>query len=306
MPAGLKCSITLCLMKDPVQLSGDGKLYERAAIEAWLKSRHTSPLTNIVLTTEDQRQLVPQPEMRARCQQLRAATRCQAHTKYQLLFQMPYRHTGGAEISAALLEPHSDLRILIDEVRLATMKEIRVPRGKWARDPLAQLPYLNPDWALAGNAPALQGHVVVPTRRESWGLVERAFVLFVGDMTARSGRRVRAFIPVFAYIDLSTVTYKAFDDIAVWSPSGEALIERLTAIAVTTMSRSRRTSRAPKHLESSTASSGAGHVFATFAPDTAKRASKNTECAPCLPSMVGHLSAEHRMKANGVVAVACG
>lgn len=45
----LTCPITLARMTDPVCAS-DGHTYERAAIEAWLKTSHTSPLTGAPLT----------------------------------------------------------------------------------------------------------------------------------------------------------------------------------------------------------------------------------------------------------------
>jgi hypothetical protein len=45
MPEGFLCPITLETMKDPV-IAADGFSYERSAIEDWLSSHHTSPLTN--------------------------------------------------------------------------------------------------------------------------------------------------------------------------------------------------------------------------------------------------------------------
>lgn len=43
------CPITQCLMSDPVKVS-DGHSYERAAMEQWLLTHNTSPLTNLALT----------------------------------------------------------------------------------------------------------------------------------------------------------------------------------------------------------------------------------------------------------------
>ncbi len=51
----LVCPITHSLMRDPVT-TADGQLYEREAIELWLKDHTTSPLPNMVL---DSKQLAP-------------------------------------------------------------------------------------------------------------------------------------------------------------------------------------------------------------------------------------------------------
>ena len=40
-----KCPITMELIVDPV-LATDGRLYEREAIEKWLQTNRTSPVTN--------------------------------------------------------------------------------------------------------------------------------------------------------------------------------------------------------------------------------------------------------------------
>lgn len=48
IPEDFLCPITHEIMKDPVATS-DGQIYERQAIEEWLKSHNTSPLTNIAL-----------------------------------------------------------------------------------------------------------------------------------------------------------------------------------------------------------------------------------------------------------------
>eukprot|EP00048_Salpingoeca_helianthica_P011773 m.170716 g.170716 ORF g.170716 m.170716 type:complete len:189 (-) comp15276_c16_seq1:34-600(-) len=48
VPRGFVCPITLTLMKDPVT-AADGHSYERKAIEAWLLTHSTSPVTNLAL-----------------------------------------------------------------------------------------------------------------------------------------------------------------------------------------------------------------------------------------------------------------
>jgi hypothetical protein len=42
------CPITMLLMVEPV-IAADGYSYERAAIEKWLRDKHTSPMTNLPL-----------------------------------------------------------------------------------------------------------------------------------------------------------------------------------------------------------------------------------------------------------------
>jgi predicted phage tail protein len=54
-PEHFQCSITLEIMRDPVTTS-DGMTFERMAIESWLKSHDTSPLTNLKLANKN---LVP-------------------------------------------------------------------------------------------------------------------------------------------------------------------------------------------------------------------------------------------------------
>ena len=48
-PDELLCPITLELLRDPVVLAGDGKVYEREAIAAWLARHATSPLTGLAV-----------------------------------------------------------------------------------------------------------------------------------------------------------------------------------------------------------------------------------------------------------------
>ena len=58
--ADLVCPITHELPIDPVAAE-DGQFYERAAIEKWLKERHTSPVTNLAMNS----QLLPLPQLRS-------------------------------------------------------------------------------------------------------------------------------------------------------------------------------------------------------------------------------------------------
>ena len=48
----VRCPITLEVMKDPV-LASDGHTYERAAIEDWLRTHDTSPMTNARLGSKE-------------------------------------------------------------------------------------------------------------------------------------------------------------------------------------------------------------------------------------------------------------
>jgi len=48
--AELVCPITFSLPVDPV-MAEDGKVYERSAIEEWLKQQHKSPVTNLAMGT---------------------------------------------------------------------------------------------------------------------------------------------------------------------------------------------------------------------------------------------------------------
>jgi hypothetical protein len=60
VPRSFLCPITLTLMKDP-HTAADGHSYERRAIEAWLSSHNTSPVTNLPLTHTE---LVPNHALR--------------------------------------------------------------------------------------------------------------------------------------------------------------------------------------------------------------------------------------------------
>ena len=58
----LECPITYEFFKDPVTLEGDGIVYERSAIEQWLRGGHmTSPITNVTLGAGQPR-LIPSPQ----------------------------------------------------------------------------------------------------------------------------------------------------------------------------------------------------------------------------------------------------
>jgi hypothetical protein len=61
IPRGFMCPVTLELMKDPV-LAADGHSYERRAIEQWLMTKNTSPVTNLELPNHS---LVPNFALRA-------------------------------------------------------------------------------------------------------------------------------------------------------------------------------------------------------------------------------------------------
>ena len=72
----LQCPITYDLFVDPVTLEGDGIVYERSAIEQWLRRGHmTSPITNVTLGA-GQTRLIPNEAVRLRAE---AARQRQAH-----------------------------------------------------------------------------------------------------------------------------------------------------------------------------------------------------------------------------------
>lgn len=70
-PVATLCPITLQVMENPVLLAGDGHTYEKRAITAWLKRKHTSPLTNLPLADATKRALYPNRAMCAQCAQAR-------------------------------------------------------------------------------------------------------------------------------------------------------------------------------------------------------------------------------------------
>ncbi len=57
----LACPISKMVMEDPVTAM-DGHTYERAAIEYWLQTHNTSPMTNLQLPSK---QLIPNHRVRA-------------------------------------------------------------------------------------------------------------------------------------------------------------------------------------------------------------------------------------------------
>ncbi|CAE7561801.1 PUB57 [Symbiodinium natans] len=61
LPPDCSCPITQDLMEDPV-VAADGTSYERRAIQQWLRSHRTSPLTNLPLASED---LIPNNALRS-------------------------------------------------------------------------------------------------------------------------------------------------------------------------------------------------------------------------------------------------
>ncbi|CAE7760269.1 PUB51 [Symbiodinium sp. CCMP2456] len=61
LPTDCSCPITQDLMEDPV-VASDGTSYERRAIEHWLQSHRTSPLTNLPLASDD---LIPNNALRS-------------------------------------------------------------------------------------------------------------------------------------------------------------------------------------------------------------------------------------------------
>lgn len=60
-PKGYCCQITHCIMRDPV-FATDGFTYEREAIEKWLKSHKTSPMTNLPLESKT---LIPNKSLKS-------------------------------------------------------------------------------------------------------------------------------------------------------------------------------------------------------------------------------------------------
>lgn len=59
LPDDLLCPITGELFRDPVLLSGDGQTYERSAVEKWLETHDTSPISGAKLETAMEKTLIP-------------------------------------------------------------------------------------------------------------------------------------------------------------------------------------------------------------------------------------------------------
>jgi len=78
-PDELVCPITLELMRDPVVLAGDGKVYEREAIEAWLAKECTSPMTGLALGDAT---LSPDEASRAKADEYRASRRSKPNSTF--------------------------------------------------------------------------------------------------------------------------------------------------------------------------------------------------------------------------------
>ena len=57
-PASMLCPITMALMREPV-IASDGQLYERSAIEAWLKTHNTSPMTGAQMANNTLTSCIP-------------------------------------------------------------------------------------------------------------------------------------------------------------------------------------------------------------------------------------------------------
>eukprot|EP01023_Acetabularia_acetabulum_P000981 TRINITY_DN10364_c0_g3_i1.p1 TRINITY_DN10364_c0_g3~~TRINITY_DN10364_c0_g3_i1.p1 ORF type:complete len:553 (-),score=38.06 TRINITY_DN10364_c0_g3_i1:484-2022(-) len=66
IPHRLLCPITEDLMSDPVVLVETGQVYERSAIQKWLSSKHTDPITNTRLRTK---QMVAIYVIRSECEE---------------------------------------------------------------------------------------------------------------------------------------------------------------------------------------------------------------------------------------------
>ena len=67
-PLEFICPITMEMMTDPV-ICSDGHCYERSAIDEWLSSNNTSPMTNLVLQS---RQLYPNHSLRSMIHEYRS------------------------------------------------------------------------------------------------------------------------------------------------------------------------------------------------------------------------------------------
>ena len=65
VPPSFVCPITQEVMRDPVS-TADGHTYERDAIERWLRTRRTSPMTGATLSS---RALIPNLALRKLCRE---------------------------------------------------------------------------------------------------------------------------------------------------------------------------------------------------------------------------------------------
>ncbi|KAK9809134.1 hypothetical protein WJX72_009911 [[Myrmecia] bisecta] len=65
----IRCPITLSIMRDPV-VAADGFTYERSAIECWLQTSNTSPMTNMCLA---HKLLSPNISIKIMCQAARSS-----------------------------------------------------------------------------------------------------------------------------------------------------------------------------------------------------------------------------------------
>ena len=69
-PEELVCPFTHELMVDPVMLVGSGQTYERAALERWLATHDTDPMTGAQLTNTS---LAGNVLVRSMCREVHAA-----------------------------------------------------------------------------------------------------------------------------------------------------------------------------------------------------------------------------------------
>ena len=92
-PAAFMCCITSELMNDPV-ITSDGQSYERAAIERWLRGRHTSPRTNERLQSK---RLIPNIALR---QQIADFRNEHGYSPPRPYHPPPLRHGGASSLDS--------------------------------------------------------------------------------------------------------------------------------------------------------------------------------------------------------------
>ena len=80
VPDELRCPISCELFRDPV-IAADGFNYEREHIETWFAEHSTSPKTNAELESTG---LIPNHELRARCEEWKALHSTEDGFKKQL------------------------------------------------------------------------------------------------------------------------------------------------------------------------------------------------------------------------------